>query len=514
MRKIQLFLIIVSASCLTVNAYADTDSNGSIVTDEEALFGSVSGGADGTDGSVSNPGGASAIAGDKTVAADGSAVQDTASLEDELFGGDEAGIFSTDSPGESSGNDASLFIQEATSSGGFTTELLVSENVEIGGSYGFTATGGWIWDEPEEFFDNLTDPSSDSAEIELGTTIFFDARPDENFRVFGKTTISHPFAADETRDFSDVFHIDELFSDFNWNNTLFFRGGKHTINWGVGYFFSPADLLNITEIDPEDPEAEREGPVSLKIQYPFGLHNAYLYGIANSIETPDEYGIAGKLEFVIGGMEMGVGGLYQKDIAPSAMITASVPFEDIDFFGEAVFRNGSDRTFIEESDDPFLGVKAVTYDNTLFFNATVGFSFFYTFDADDSSVSFAGQYLYNGEGYDDPSLISDNTMGVGALLAAGEIAYSDLMNTGKHYSALSGNWNDIFGSDFSMNALWIHNYSDSSGWLSPSLGVELFDGLSISLRTPYLYGEKGGEYTQTGDSFSLQLSANLGGGRY
>ena len=32
------------------------------------------------------------------------------------------------------------------------------------------------------------------------------------------------------------------------------------------------------------------------------------------------------------------GGLYQKDIAPSAMITASFPLWDVDIFGEAELR--------------------------------------------------------------------------------------------------------------------------------------------------------------------------------
>jgi hypothetical protein len=254
--------------------------------------------------------------------------------------------------------------------------------------------------------------------------------------------------------------------------------------------------------------------VTLPIRCPFKRHNVYLYGIANSIESPEDYGFAGKVELVVGSMEVGIGGLYQGDVAPSAMVTASVPFEDIDLFGEAVLRHGSDRTFIEETDGPFPGLETVNYDDELFFNATLGFSYVHTFDVDDSSVTLAGQYLYNGEGYDDPSIITDNTIAVGALIAAGDISPNDLLNTGKHYSAVSGSWNDIFGSDFSMNALWIHNYTDTSGWISPSLSVELIERLSISLKTPYYYGTKGDEFSPAGDSLSLQLSANLGGGRY
>jgi hypothetical protein len=492
MKNKLLFLALVATILLSTGVYAepDTSAESSIVTDESALFG-----------------------GDET--GDEPVSDSTASLEDELFGGGES-TKSSNGTIEEAGAGTSL-IQEGESGGSIASTLLVSESVEIGGSYRFSASGTWNWDDPETLWENLFAPSSDSAGVELGATIFFDARPDEDFRVFGKTTISSPFTADdEARTFSDVIHVDELFSDFTWNDALFFRGGKHTINWGVGYFFSPADLLNITEIDPEDPEAEREGPVSLKIQYPFGNHNAYLYGIARGVEFPDEFGIAAKTEFVLGGMELGIGGLYQKDVAPSAMLTASIPFADIDFFGEAVVRYGSDRTFIEESDESMFGVKAVTNDVDLFFNGTAGFSFLKTFDSDDSSLFFVAQYRYNDEGYDDPTLITDNAIGVAALIEAGEISYDDLVNTGKHYTAVSGSWNDLFGSVFSVNALWMHNYTDASGFVSPALTAKLFDELSISIKTPYRYGDEGGEYTPkpAGDSFSVEIGVGMGEGRF
>ncbi|MCI0481890.1 MAG: hypothetical protein L0213_09930, partial [Candidatus Dadabacteria bacterium] len=158
-------------------------------------------------------------------------------------------------------------------------------------------------------------------------------------------------------------------------------------------------------------------------------------------------------------------------------------------------------------------------DDRLFFNATLGFSFLYSFDEVASSINVTGQYLFNGEGYDDPSIIKDyiDYMIMAMLfdpdLVLG-LSYSDMMNTGKHYTAVAGGWNSMFGSDFSIQLLWMHDYSDASGWLSPSLSVALFDELTISLKTPYRYGDKGDEYSPGGESLSVQLSANLGSGRY
>ena len=55
------------------------------------------------------------------------------------------------------------------------------------------------------------------------------------------------------------------------------------------FLFTPrpqTPLHNLVSIEPEDPEAEREGPISLKVQVPFGVHNAYLNVVADDITDP------------------------------------------------------------------------------------------------------------------------------------------------------------------------------------------------------------------------------------
>lgn len=380
--------------------------------------------------------------------------------------------------------------------------LLTTDGVEIGGRYSFSASSLWTWNDPASFFENIVEPDSGFANINLGAGLFFDARPSEATRVFGKISASYPF--------TDVVHVDELFSDFNWRDTLFFRGGKHTINWGVGYFFSPADLLNITEIDPEDPEAEREGPVSVKIHFPVSIHNLYLYLIANNISAIDEIGIAAKTEFVLGSFELGIGALYQKDVAPSGMLTFSGALWDIDFFGEAVLRYGSDWNYLIESETAPLGIEIITYNDKIFYNATVGFSFMYPFENSSSSLNLSGQYLFNGEGHEDSAFIQDSQNIVNALLMNGDIAFSDLRNRGRHYGAANAGLRNIFGSDFSLQAFWIHNFSDMSGMANTSLSINLFDSITISTRPGYNYGEVGSEYGRNGNALTFNLNASIG----
>ena len=115
--------------------------------------------------------------------------------------------------------------------------------VEIGGSYRFSLTGEANWASLADLAEAPLQPDSHSATVDLGAAVFLDARPADDFRVFGKVDLSYPFTTDPdaqpAREFDDIVRVKELFSDFTIGDALFLRGGKHTIAWGVGYFFSP-----------------------------------------------------------------------------------------------------------------------------------------------------------------------------------------------------------------------------------------------------------------------------------
>ena len=132
-------------------------------------------------------------------------------------------------------------------------ELLVSETVKWGGGFESELDAEWTWRDGGE---TGLPPDSSSLDIALGADVFLDARPDEDFRVFGKLEASYPFAFDGGGSEADI-RVVELFSDFHLGNRLFFRVGKHAVHWGSGYFFSPADVFNLIPIDP-DLLAERE----------------------------------------------------------------------------------------------------------------------------------------------------------------------------------------------------------------------------------------------------------------
>ena len=422
------------------------------------------------------------------------------------------------------GDEEALFGPEGTGAAGVVGEieaeeadpgavLLRSDGVEIGGRFRFDASSGWSWDGAAgPFGAGATD---DSLELDLGARLFLDARPSETFRVFGKTDISFPFTDQGgTRSFDEVFRVLELFSDFQLGDSVFFRAGKQTINWGVGWFFSPADLLNITEIDPEDPEAEREGPVALKIQAPVGAHNLYLYAVFEDAARAEEIALAPRLELVLGDSELGVGGFYRAGDAPAAMATLTTSLSDFSLFAEGVLSYGSNRTFVAEDPASPTGLATRTVTDRLFPAATAGFLYRDADDERDFDVSVSAQYLYNGEGYADARLLRRNAGGVAALLGAGELAGSDLAGTGRHYAAVNAGWNDLLGSDFTLACLWLGNLSDGSGRVVPSLRWQVIDELDLSLEAGFGYGEAGSEYAPSGEGMTLTLSARLGSGGF
>ncbi len=391
---------------------------------------------------------------------------------------------------------------ELEADGALEDEFLVSEGIEWGGSFTSSFESKWTWTPEYPAFSDLADPDTSSFEIDLGARLFFDARPDEDFRVFGKAEINYPFDADS-------LSVTELFSDFNFKDTVFFRAGKHTIHWGVGYFFSPADILNLTPIDPEDPEAEREGPVSIKTQMPVGLHNLYTYIIAEDISKPEELSVAPKAEFVIGNLEAGIGAYYKQDYSPKGMLTLTFPVLDLDIFSEAVAGYGSDKSFVRETATaPF--VEVYEQEDIIFFSGTAGFRY----TEYDLDLSFVCQYYYNGEGYKEPDILRNNSSGIFQLINNGDLTNQDLYRPGRHYCSARVMWSEILDSNFSASVLWIGNLSDASGQVSPEISLELFEYAGLSLGMPVFYGDKGDEFTPNGKSFSISLTASLGGGDF
>ncbi len=428
--------------------------------------------------------------------------------EDSLFSGDAGMIIEIEEPAADAVPGEPLLF-----SGG---------GVDLGGKYRFALSSDWNWD-PETSLES--GDIAESVETDLSAMIFFSARPSKDLRFYGEVEISSPFTladddpdtalVDESRVFDDIIRITELFSDFHMAERVFFRAGKQTINWGVGYFFSPADLLNLTEIDPEDPEAELEGPVSVKVNIPFGVNNIYGYLVVpDGTEDLSGLAYAAKMEIVIGSSELGLGGYYRKGQPPAVMLTCTGSVSDLAFFAEGVASYGSDRTFVVPDDDSPGGYTTAAYDDQWFFQATAGAMYIWNDDESDLALTLAAQYLFNGAGYADPSPIntSANAGILAALMACGSLSPSDLLGAGMHYGAALVSLS--MTEDLSVSAFWLGDISDRSGLLRLSVSWAASDDINITASLPYTYGTAGAEYSPFGSRLGFRVEFSLGSGAF
>lgn len=408
--------------------------------------------------------------------------------EDDLFGG---GLFTEG---------------EETQSGSLDDALLLRRGVDAGGSLSLSAGAHWIW-QPED--GGPSGGTSDSW-ADLAGSLFLDYRPSLDFRAFAKLK-GNVRLTESPLEPNAKLH--ELFTDFTVGERAFFRVGKQTVNWGVGYFFSPADIINTGRIDPEDPEAEREGPVAVRLHVPAGRNNYYAYAIVDGKPGDYRVALAPKAEFVYGGSEVGLGLYYRSDRVPRAMATLSTSLLGrLAVFGEAVVSKGSDKRFVKEAPvsmtNPF-GLEVYDDPDTVRFHFTAGARGTYSDPDGRFTVTAAGQYFYNGEGYDG-DFLKKNRMKMLAMADTGSLAVTDVAQTGQHYAALSVSGTSNALRNWAPSALWLGNMSDGSGMVTLSLGYTGWKDWRPSVSVRHTYGDDGSEFALLGPATRLMVGVNFG----
>ena len=431
---------------------------------------------------------------------------------DSLFGGDEV---VTEAPAQ---NPTDAAKQNPV------TAALKSDKVRVGGSFSASMTPSALW---KKFWDGDLALSDDTTSLgtSLKSTIFFDARPTEDFRVYGSAKAAYPFSTAVGGVSVPNLSVFELFADFNLNDKVYFRMGKSTVKWGVGYFWSPADVINLEPINVLDAEAQREGPINFRVNLPIAgtQDNLYFYTILDSDYSKidfDTTALAAKAEFLLGNYEVGLGAYYRYDTAERAMLTLTGPLGDFDVFGEAMASRGSAKTFVTGIDtgSPFTVHTTTVSGNreNFYFSASAGF----LYSNQNENLTAVGQYYYNGEGYssdDRDALVSQAKQ---AMLAAAffdptkiaslSASLSSLISgSGQHYAALMLSKGKLFAlEDLSASVIAVANLSDLSGLVKPSLSWSVVDNFKLTLSPMFFFGPEGsGEFSMAGDLVSLSLGA-------
>lgn len=462
-----------------------------------------------------------------------------------------------------------------------TGALQQSDKLEWGGKFRTELDFRFQWDDSTVDPGRLHDRTFVDPFVEA--YLFFDARPKKNYRIFGKfvtktssnTTLSqlestfgfNPEDAQvvnnndgtfsvgfEEEDDSIkneynriepsattlTFGVQEIFADFNWQDQLYFRIGKSFVKWGVGYFFSPADVINPEMIDFEDPSEDRSGPLFFRMHYPFKEHNLYTYLIAEAVEEIDDVAFALNMEFLVKNVEMSAGAYYKIKHSPKFTFTISAPVNDFKLFAEAVLSIGSDRVYVRpsrnlaetETDDdgnetlPYNTLDTYTMGWKPVFSGTAGLLYM----NQEYGLTFIGQYYFNGEGYkkfrfEDGSSLLDaaaylfqnpNSNGLykgpdarpNGYIEPANLELDDMLFWGQHYIALSFMANDIEKSGVSLLSYWIGAMSDLSGIYSFELSYKIIDYIDIAGGFRISYGESGSEFSDP-MALYLQSDSNL-----
>ncbi|MCX7025907.1 MAG: hypothetical protein NT061_00130 [Spirochaetes bacterium] len=452
---------------------------------------------------------------------------------DSLFGGDEIIESPTQGPAPSTDPLASS---------------LKTVMTRIGGSFSGSLTPMLAWNKLWDGSSDILNPETRSLSSSLKSTIFFDARPKDDFRVYGSFKTSWPFSTDKTFLTGAAFipgstpaastllttsssisvpniKVFELFADFNYKDRIFFRFGKSTVKWGVGYFWSPADVINLETINVLDAEAQREGPVNFRVHIPIlgTQNNFYFYTILdnNNVEF-ETTALAARAEFLLGSYELGLGAYYRYDTAERVMATVSGPLGDLDIFSEAMASRGSSKTFVTSivTSSPFVtNSTASQHRDSFYFSASAGA----LYSSPKDNITAIAQYYYNGEGYSDSSrttLVADANA-VLVAVASSPTNYAKvsqalaglIYGSGQHYAALSFSKSKLIGDDVSASVIAVANLSDGSGIVKPNISWAPLDYLTLSLSPLFVFGPTDGEYTflAGGDKATLSLGLVVSG---
>lgn len=469
---------------------------------------------------------------------------ESSSLEDELFGSDsdtEMLVTPEQANAESQKKGVSLTGDLKTAS-----LSLESNKLRIGGSLNAELGLKYVWTDPYTKKSNTKEAFLNPAVAQLlptiGANLFFDARPVQDLKLYGKFLFEFPFEKSLNGALSvpksllppngaDIpisvsgspnFKIWEMYTDFSAKDIAFFRFGKHTVKWGTGYFYSPADVINISRIDPEKPTEDREGPVSLRthIVIPKTQYNIWLYLLPDTKTFKPQYTAgAAKAEFVFGDWEWGIGGWYRYEKAPRLITTLSGSIAGkVAVFAEGVFAWGSDYTYYKDD----AALTSYTVKNKPFFQATLGGSY----SNADSHTMLAFQYYYNGFGYANTKAVNRIIGSVAALADPrnhftpeeakdirdkfGEVAA--MGNRGQHYIAFTVSQNKIGTEDLTANLFQQFAINELEGMTTLSLNWRIFKFVQMSTGPIFTYPLSPAAHTK--GSIGYNLSFKLGGGKF
>ncbi|HUW40812.1 MAG TPA: hypothetical protein VMV90_07350 [Rectinemataceae bacterium] len=294
-----------------------------------------------------------------------------------------------------------------------------------------------------------------------------------------------------------ALQVSELFVDYSFLNTVFFRVGVFNYGWGNSQFFQLGDLPSrglpgwSTSLTPLWQKTNLitntstvSHPVSFKAYVPFekdgftflGRADLANYGFPNTSSPDPRYmGLGLLYDLVTGPVEWNIGGFTQYLLHPRGLLTAKTSAFGFDLSAEAVVAFPYHLMYNNiASDIPSGGGIYVGGEVQRIYPS---FVFGIGRDWADAGIKLYAEYAYNGErdGSTYTNWLDDET------------------GPGGHNSAFTVKFDRLGQSNVGLNLLWQQNWSDGSCMIAPFIQLNAAALTTIQIGLPMVFGPDNSE---------------------
>lgn len=318
--------------------------------------------------------------------------------------------------------------------------------------------------------------------------------------------------------------MNEIFLDVNIARRIYFRIGKQVVKWGVGYLWTPTDLINIEKKNILDWSQVRQGTYGLKIHVPFGtVANLYSFIDFFTAKNLSDISMANKIEFLIKDTEMSFSAILKKKNVPVYGYDITTRILGIDVHGEASLSYGDNKRkarvypwfllFIPSGislEEYYLiqtpnSVMDTKNKGRWMPRASVGFGRGFEVRDIKDRVRIDFEFFYNHAGYERNMFEKDILM-TSRFLSLGMFEPNYY---GKYYAGAFITIQQLFVSELSGMVNCIVNVLDQSSVIMGMLTyVPVYD-LTLNLAVTGYVGKKNREYTVMGNYLNTELSIKI-----
>jgi hypothetical protein len=354
-------------------------------------------------------------------------------------------------------------------------------------------------------------------------SVELDLRLPNETKVYGNLEVDYMPAIDSLNRYS--LSLRELFLDVNANRRAYFRIGKQVLQWGRCYFWNPTDLVNVERKTFIEKIGSREGVLGAKAHVPFGtVANIYGFLDLHSATRADSLALSVKGEYLVGATEMALSAWGKRGKPVVIGYDISTRLLGLDIFGEMSVCNGDVKPRIAMRDSLLW---TDTVKNGVTPRISLGISRSFDFMGFHDALLVEAEGFYNGGGYNE-NIFADTTryavggymmqMGPNGFAPPPRLTKSEyLLGSGLYdanyhsplYAALFVGISRFLISDLTFNINGIMNISQVCGIVTGSIGYTTLSNLTIGAMIIGYVGKERTEYTFSGQSMALRITADV-----